>query len=385
MNFKALDYRTNEPITVEVEGGYIKNISKCEQRLEHSYYIAPGLVDLQVNGYKGIDLNSLDLKVADVNKICEDLLEEGITSFLPTIITNSDESTTYLLKIVSRACNESFKTNESIGGIHLEGPFISLEDGPRGAHSKAFVKAPNWELFTKWQNAANGKIRIITLSPEWPESIEFIKNCVASGVIVSIGHTAASPKQIQDAIKAGATMSTHLGNASHAMLPRHNNYIFEQLASDDLWASIIADGFHLPDALLNIFLKTKPDKSILVSDTTSFAGLPTGNYKSHIGGEITLDASGKLHMQGNPYMLAGSAQSLLWCVNQLINKNIASLKDAWHMASIKPTEILFGTSNNLLQVGQKANLVIFEKTDNGLEVIKTIQSADIVYSNPNKN
>ena len=342
--FKALDYRTNKPISVDVENGKIKAISKLQETLDTNYFIAPGLVDLQINGFKGIDFNSLDLKINDVHEICNILLEKGITSFFPTVITNSSEAIELLLTTISTACNNSTKTNACIGGIHLEGPFISFQDGPRGAHSKEFVQAPNWNLFEKWQKAANGKIKIITLSPEWENSTEFIKKCIKSGVVVSIGHTAATTEQIQNAINAGATMSTHLGNGCHAMLPRHKNYIFEQLASEKLWSTLIADGFHLPDSLLKIFLKTKPNKSILVSDATSFAGLPHG-----------------------------------------IKKQITSLQYTWNMASIKPTEALFGTSNNFLEVGYKADFVLFEKNMNKIQIKQTIKDGEIVFSDLIKN
>jgi len=382
--FKALDYRTNKPIRVEVEKGEIQAVSECTEELNPSLYIAPGLVDLQVNGLKGIDFNSLELTVDEVKKVSQFLFEKGVTSYFPTLITNSSNAIESLLKTISSACNSCQKTNDSIGGIHLEGPFISLEDGPRGAHSKEFVQAPNWELFSKWQKVANGKIRIITLSPEWEEATNFIKKCVASGVIVAIGHTAATPVQIQNAIKAGATLSTHLGNACHQMLPRHSNYIWEQLASEKLWSTLIADGFHLPDSVLKVFLKVKPTQSILVSDATSFAELPAGSYKSHIGGDVVLDSAGKLFMKDSPKMLAGSAQSLLWCVNQLINKNMVSVVEAWNMASIKPTEALFGNSNNLLEVGNKADFVLFEKNKNVIEIIKTIKSGAIVFYKTSK-
>jgi N-acetylglucosamine-6-phosphate deacetylase len=382
---KAIDYRTNKPICVEILNGCIHTISECEIALETTQYIAPGLVDIQINGYKGIDLNELGLQVSDVQKLTQILFEKGITSYFPTIITNSDETTSALLRVISNACETSSIVNTSIGGIHLEGPFLSIEDGPRGAHPKKYIKAPNWELFCNWQKAAGGRIKIITLSPEWQESNDFIRRCVDSGVIVSIGHTAATPEQIRNAIKAGATMSTHIGNASHAMLPRHSNYVFEQLASDGLWSTIIADGFHLPDALLKIFIKMKPQKSILVSDATSYADLQAGTYSSHIGGEVVLDATGRLFMKHSPNMLAGSAQSLLWCVNQLVKKNILSLQEAWDMASIKPTESLFGNSKNCLQVGNIADLVIFEKNKDSLEIIKTIKSGELVFSNSKKN
>ena len=192
-------------------------------------------------------------------------------------------------------------------------------------------------------------------------------------------------EQINDAIEAGASMSTHLGNASHAMLPRHSNYVMEQLASDELWSSLIADGFHLPDSLLKIFIKTKPNKSILVSDATSYADLLPGTYKAHIGGDVELDSNGRLFMKNSPKMLAGSAQSLLWCVNQLIKKNILSLHEAWNMASIKPTECLFGNSTNYLQIEHPADLVIFKKEGDSLKIIKTIKSGKLVFSNSENN
>ncbi len=384
MIFEALDYQTEQPIRIELKGCKISHISKCMKDLPANHYIAPGLVDLQINGFKSVDFNTVGLQVSDVLALTNILLKKGITSYFPTIITNSDESVESLIEIIISACESNSKINDCIGGIHLEGPFLSLEDGPRGAHPKVFIKAPNWELFSKWQEAAKGRIRIITLSPEWTEAIDFIKRCTKSGVIVSIGHTAATPGQIKQAIEAGASMSTHLGNASHTLLPRHHNYVWEQLASDALWSTLIADGFHLPDALLKVFLRTKPNKSILVSDATSYADLPAGSYSSHIGGDVILDDSGRLFMEHSPSMLAGSAQSLLWCVNQVVKKNLLSLSEAWDMASIKPTEALFGKAHNNLEVGNLADLVIFKLEKNTIKIIKTIKSGSIVFSDSNE-
>lgn len=385
MVIEALDYRTDQPICVELKEGVISSISECPRNLDNKHYIAPGLVDLQINGFKGIDFNTVGLEIPEVAKLTHILFEKGITSYFPTIITNSDTATETLIKVIVSACESNAEINACIGGIHLEGPFLSLEDGPRGAHPLEFIKAPDWELFSKWQKAAGGRIRIMTLSPEWPEAVDFIKRCTASGVIVSIGHTAASPEQLKQAIKAGARMSTHLGNASHALLPRHLNYVWEQLASDDLWSTLIADGFHLPDSLLKIFLRAKPNKSILVSDATSYADLPTGSYTGHIGGDVVLDQTGRLYMENSPNMLAGSAQSLLWCVNQLVSKNILTLEDAWNMASIRPTESLFGKVTNALEVGQPADLVVFKKENDQLKILKTIKSGKVIFSNQDEN
>lgn len=381
MVIEALDYRTDQPVRIEIKDGLISSVSEGSPHTTTTKYVAPGLVDLQVNGFKGVDFNSGELNVADVLTVTQVLLERGITTYFPTIITNSDEAMDSLIEVIVSACHENEQINACIGGIHLEGPFLSLEDGPRGAHPKTFVKAPDWDLFEKWQTTAEGRIRIITLSPEWPESIDFIKRCVASGVVVAIGHTSASPEQIRCAVDAGARMSTHLGNASHALLPRHSNYVWEQLASEQLWSTLIADGFHLPDALLKIFLKVKPDKSILVSDATSYADLPAGAYSGHIGGDVVLDSSGRLYMAESPQMLAGSAQSLLWCVNQLLRKHIVPLSEAWEMASLKPMEAVFGAVTNSLEIGNPADLVVFEKQNNTLKILKTIKSGLEVVSN----
>lgn len=380
MIIEALDYRSEQPIKIEIKNGLISGIMEGTSHLATTRYVAPGLVDLQINGFKGIDFNSENLSVADVLTVTQVLLERGITNYFPTIISNRDEAVHSLIEVVVSACRSNDQVNSCIGGIHLEGPFLSLEEGPRGAHPKQFVKAPDWELFERWQNSAEGRIRIITLAPEWPGSVDFIKRCVASGVVVSIGHTSASPEQINLAIDAGARMSTHLGNASHALLPRHSNYVWEQLASDQLWSTLIADGFHLPDALLKIFLKVKPDKSVLVSDATAYADLPTGPYSGHIGGDVILDSSGKLYMANSPQMLAGSAQSLLWCVNQLVRKNIVPLSEAWEMASLKPMEAVFGEVTNGLNIGKPADLVLFENDDNTLKILKTIKSGSEVFS-----
>lgn len=380
MVLKALDYRTNKPINVTIKDGYIHDVSECVTSDDVPCYVAPGLIDFQINGFKGIDLNQVGISSLEIKNLTHILFEKGVTSYFPTIITNSKETIASLLAEVIKACEKYPEVNGAVSGIHLEGPFISKEDGPRGAHDKKFIQAPNWELFSEWQKIAKGKIKIITMSPEWPNCNDFIKRCVDSGVIVSIGHTAANPKQIENAIKSGASMSTHLGNASHAMLPRHINYVYEQLASEHLWSTVIADGFHVPDALLKIFLKTKPNKTILISDATSYAGLPSGVYSGHIGGDVELDKKGKLFVKNNPNLLAGSAQSLLWGVSQLISKNILSLSEAWNMASTKPAEFLCKNGNKELEIGNVADLVIFEKRNGKIEILKTLKSGKVVYA-----
>ncbi|MDO6802360.1 amidohydrolase family protein [Wenyingzhuangia sp. 1_MG-2023] len=376
---KGIHYKTKQPVEITLDNGLIAEI-ESNPTLKSEKTIAPGLVDLQINGFRGVDFNEEELQESDVVKITEYLWQEGVTSYYPTLITNSDCAVCTALETIVSACEKDIYINKTISGIHLEGPFLSLEDGPRGAHPLKYVKAPDWNLFCKWQKLAKGKIKMITLSPEWPEAIAFIKQCVASGVIAAIGHTAASSEQIKEAVLAGARVSTHLGNASHATLPRHANYIWEQLAAEDLWATIIADGFHLPKSVLSVFVKVKGEKCVLVSDATRFAGLPSGSYSSHIGGEIELNDDGKLFIKDNPNMLAGSAQSLCWCVDHLVNSEIATLSTALDMASIKVQQLLGEKGAMGLEKNAIADVIVFERTNNKINILKTIKAGKVVYT-----
>lgn len=381
MLITARHYRTDQPVQLELNGGIIEKIHPVSTAADASCpCIGPGLMDLQVNGYKGVDFNDPPVGEGNIQELVHSLWEQGVTSFFPTVITNSGPQIIHALKDIVLACEKDPEAGQSVCGIHLEGPFISPQDGPRGAHDKAYVQPPDWDLFSAWQEAAEGKIRLITLSPEWPGSNAFIEKCVQSGVKVSIGHTAADATQIQEAVAAGATLSTHLGNATHLLLPRHPNYIWEQLASETLWASIIADGFHLPDAVLKVFLKVKQGKSFLVSDTTRFAGLSPGIYTTHIGGKVKLDPEGRLSVYETPQALAGSAKSLLWCVEHLVKKEICTLAAAWDLASVQPAAFLGDLQPDALAPGMPADLVLFGKTEQGIRVLQTIKSGKIVFN-----
>ena len=161
--------------------------------------------------------------------------------------------------------------------FHVEGPYISPEDGPRGAHPARWVRPPDLEEFHRFQEAARGNIRLVTLSPEWPDATRFIEALTREGVVASIGHTRATSDEIAAAVSAGATLSTHIGNGAHATLPRHPNYIWDQLAEDRLAASFIVDGIHLAPAFLKVALRAKGlERAILVTDAVMPAGCAPG-------------------------------------------------------------------------------------------------------------
>jgi N-acetylglucosamine-6-phosphate deacetylase len=358
-SIEALNCTTNEPERLEIVLGSIVKVSVIKKSKTALSFMGPGLIDLQVNGIDGIDFNETHLKPEDMLVATHHLLSKGVTTFFPTLVTNSDEKIHQLIQTIVTACDTYPLVNACIGGIHLEGPFISATEGARGAHNQRYIKAPDWNWVSKCHALSGGRVKMLTFSPEWEGTAAFIHRCTEHGILVSIGHSNASPEQIREAVKAGATLSTHLGNAVPLMLPRHPNLLWEQLAQDDLHASIIADGFHLPDAFLKTVIRTKGQKVFLVSDSTCFSGMPPGVYQTHIGEEVVLEKEGKLTLKKTPDLLAGATKCLLEDVQYLLDQGLVSLADAWKMASVFVADFL-GMKNYGLVPTQSADLVIFD-------------------------
>lgn len=360
-------YRTGLPLEVHVNDGVIEAVHTLaeSQHMNDWPWLAPGLIDLQVNGGWGLDLNTLPLKPETVAGLSRRLLTRGVTSYCPTLITNGPDQLAQAASAIAEAVRTQPVIAGQIAGIHLEGPFLSPEDGPRGAHPLEHICPPDWESFCRWQEAAEGLIRIITVSPEWPGAAAFISRCTASGVRVSIGHTAASTEQIRQAVDAGAVMSTHLGNGTHLTLPRHPHYLWEQLAADELYGCMIADGCHLPDALLKVILRVKQSRAILVSDAVSLSGMAPGAYRLHIGGDVVLTPEGRLHLAGHPRLLAGSAMMLPDQVSYLARAGLVPLEDALDCASLHPARLLGLPQAAGITAGAPADLIGFRKVGGG--------------------
>lgn len=375
----ATDYHSGDGIRIQTRGNLIAEVSTVPDRAVNDIIVAPGLTDIQVNGYGGTDLNTWPLAPSAVRDVSVLLWRDGVTTWFPTFITNSDENLSEMVRAVDEACRRYPEAGSSVGGIHLEGPFITTEDGARGAHPLRYVRPPDWNMFCKWQEASGGRIKIVTMSPEWPDSNSFIEKCVSSGVTVSIGHTSATPEMIAEAVKAGASLSTHLGNASHQMLPRHRNYIWEQLASPELFISIITDGFHLPDSVMKVFLKVKQGKTVLISDSTQFTGMKPGEYKTHIGGDVVLTDDGKLHIKGFPDVLAGSGKSLLHCVQTLVSRKLSTLAEALDMAGMAPYRLTGLPGECQLAPGGVADMVLIKVERGALKIVRTIKAGETVF------
>ena len=286
----------------------------------------PGLFDLQVNGFAGVDFSDPALSSEGVLRAVEAIGATGVTGFLPTLITSSLETFSACARTIART------SHPAIAGIHMEGPYISPEDGYRGAHARAFVRGADLDDFRRRQDAAEGRIRLLTVAPEAPGVPGVIAHAVASGVRVAIGHSGASASQIADAVSAGATLSTHLGNGCPSVVPRHPNVIWEQLAEDRLLASFIVDGHHLPPATVKSMIRAKtPARSILVTDAIAAAGMPAGRYT--LGGqEVELSATGRVAAPGAAN-LAGSALRLDVAIGNTVRFTGLPLEDVLPMAT----------------------------------------------------
>ena len=362
---EGIHYSSGKVIRIWIKGGLITNLEEMPQspgplgdKEKGLPVVAPGLTDLQINGFWGVDFNDRELTPAQIEKTSEKLLRIGVATYYPTLITGSTEKISALLGTFVKSTGLDGLASKMIGGIHLEGPFISKEDGPRGAHTLAFCLNPDIELLKRWQEKANGKIRIVTLAPELPGSVPFIKACVSMGIVVGLGHTAAHTDQIKSAVDAGATLSTHLGNGCHSILPRHPNYIWDQLAQEDLFASMIADGFHLPDSVLKVFVKSKGERAILISDGMSYTGMEPGVYDSSATGRVCLTPEGKLHQEGKPGTLAGSASTLLKGIEKMAT--FVGFAKAWDMGSVAPARLMTPETSSGLHIGAPAHLVLLE-------------------------
>jgi N-acetylglucosamine-6-phosphate deacetylase len=289
----------------------------------------PGFFDIQVNGFAGVDFNAPSVTEDRIRGAIAALRATGVTRFLPTLITGSLESVTRCARTIGRI------DDPAIAGIHLEGPYISPEDGFRGAHPRAHCLAASKDDFARRQEAAGGRIALVTLAPEVPGALDLIEHLVDGGIRVALGHTNASGAVIGDAVRAGATLSTHLGNGCAAVLPRHPNIIWEQLARDELWTSIISDGHHLPGCAVKVITRVKsPERTILVTDAIAAAGCPPGSYR--IGeADVEVSADRRASLRGTPF-LAGSALTLPEAVGHAVRFTGLDVREVLRMAAEVP-------------------------------------------------
>jgi N-acetylglucosamine-6-phosphate deacetylase len=338
--------------------------------------VAEGFFDIQINGFAGVDFNRPDLTTAELLRAVRAMWPTGVTQSLPTVVTAPVPNLCKTLRAIARAREEEPILRRAIPGIHLEGPFLAPDDGPRGAHPAASIRDPDWALFRQFQDAASGLIRLVTIAPERPGAIGVIWQLRQAGIAVGIGHSDAKEADIDQAVEAGAQISCHLGNGAHAMLPRHRNYIQKQLATDALMASLIVDGHHLPPYVVQNMIRCKgADRIVLVTDAMAAAAAPPGTYRL---GEVLAEVGpdGYVRLPGTPY-LAGSALTMERAVQNVVRFAGIPPEDALRLASRQPRTLFSGMGTGIT-AGERADLVVLREGP-PFRVVATIADGELVY------
>lgn len=377
---EGIHYLDGKPVSIEIENGKILGITRKDKLNDPALsntYVAPGFIDHQVNGYLSHSFTGEDLTVEQVRKITRALWSHGITTYLPTLTSHSNDLLLKNFTILGKAMLDD-EIKMSVPGFHLEGPYISPVDGYRGAHEEKWIRKPDWDEFWQWYKASGNKILEVTVAPESEGAMIFIKKCREQNIVVALGHHNASAAVIREATDAGASVSTHLGNGCANLIHRHTNPIWPQLADDRLMASLIVDGFHLRPEEVQVFYKVKgPERTILVSDVSSLAGMPPGIYKSY-GRKVVMTPEGKITMPSED-VLAAASFLITRGIENIMSFTQCSLADAIHMASRNPARLLGLNDRGELATGKRADLVWFRMDGGRLEVRKTMVEGKVVF------
>ena len=298
-----------------------------------------GLCDLQVNGYAGVDFNDAAIDAAALDHALHAMLLAGVTQCLPTIITAGAETMGERLAALDRAVAGSRLGKLMVPGFHLEGPFLNPAAGYAGCHPPAAMIAPDPMLMRRLTLRLSRPVLIVTLAPEREGAAPFIAWARQRGIVIAIGHSAATPEQVAGAASGGATLSTHLGNGMAGLQPKFTSPLMGQLGEDRLSASVIADGIHIPPHALRVMVRAKGmARAILVTDATAAAGAPPGRY-GLAGMTIVRADDGSVRL-ADGMTLAGSALTMDQAVRNVVAWGIAGPGDALRMASANPLGIL---------------------------------------------
>ncbi|HYW35081.1 MAG TPA: N-acetylglucosamine-6-phosphate deacetylase [Balneolaceae bacterium] len=367
-------------VSISISEGIITDITPDHAREKsrgENLFVAPGLIDNQVNGYMGIDFTEPDLSVEEIKKVTRALWKKGVTTYLPTLISNSPDRWTQNLKILAGATGDD-EIGGSIPGFHLEGPYISPQDGFRGTHDKKWIREPDWTEFEAFMEASGGHILQITLAPELNRALEFIRKLREKDIVAALGHHNASSEIIEQAVNEGASVATHLGNGCANFIHRHHNPLWPQLAEDRLTASIIVDGRHLTNDEVRTFYKAKGASNlILTSDITKFAGMQPGEYVWD-GRKIQLTEDGYIR-DVEQDVLAGSALTLDKGLENMTAFTGCPLATSLRMATQNPAKIYGFEDRGVIEEGKRADLILFDFDEGNLSIKETIVNGNVVF------
>ena len=364
--YRGRRFDASTAVEVRVSGGKIVSVETLDDAESRGDLpiVAPGLFDIQVNGAVGVELSSAGLTEEGVVAVLDKMLRDGVFRCCPTLTTNAPETMIGAAARIASALEKRPDLRPTVWGIHLEGPFISTAEGAVGAHPKRFCVPYSRELFDRIQDACGGLVKLVTLSPEYEGAGEFVRFLRSRGVVVAIGHTNATCAQIDEAVSAGATLSTHLSNATRHLLPKWENYFFGQLADDRLTASLIVDGFHISPQLVRAIIRTKGlDRVILISDQSPLSGFAPGRYKTELC-ELEIQPNGKVTLAGDANLLACASFPVSHCVANVASIENLTLAQVYPSATTVPARLLgaprFSSGDgDFLEVGADADFLLF--------------------------
>ena len=354
-DYIILEDKVLENYYMEVKKGKIKSFSKekPETYEDLGQIIAPGLVDTHIHGYHGEDI--MNSKKGALEIISKGLLEMGVTSFLPTTLTDSTDRLNEACKVIGQEYKDV--TGAKIRGVFLEGPFFT--EKYKGAQNEKYMSDPDIEKLKKWKELSDGLVNKIAIAPERDGVIDFIHKANAMGIAVALGHSDASYEQAMDAVNEGANIFVHTYNGMSGLHHRNPGMVGAAMNSDAI-SELICDGHHVNPASANVLMNAKGrDKIALITDCMSAGGMADGDYKLGEFDVIVENGTARLKEGGN---LAGSILKLKDAVKNVVDWQIADAFEAIQMASLIPAKSV-GIDNvcGKLQVGYDADFIVLDQ------------------------
>lgn len=297
------DFHSGELIGIRWQNGHIESVSPSAT-VNPAVWLAPGLVDLQINGYGGVDFQQDNLSAEEVMETVQHLARAGCTRFLLTQITDDWPRLLARIRRLRGIRETNLLLRHAIAGWHVEGPFLSAEPGFCGAHDPALMFDPTPAHLDELREATEGDPLLLTIAPELPGALECITHAVNLGMKVSLGHTNASDEVIAEAVQRGATAFTHLGNGCPGELNRHDNILWRVFDTPNLVASMIPDGVHVSPALFRLAHRVMGNALYYTSDAMSAAAMLPGCYslgrlQLDVGPDQIVRYPGKTHFAGS--------------------------------------------------------------------------------------
>ncbi len=369
-------------LSVAVEHGCITHITPIASD-NALPYLLPVLVDLQHNGALGHAFtDTCQCGAEGLREVATLIRQHGVGRCLPTLITAPADTLNRSVAHFDAALQADTDLQRLYRGLFHEGVYISPQDGWRGVHDLRWVAPPDAAALAALDTLSGNRIRIVNVAPEGPGGLDFIRQTVDAGKIVSLGHCNPDAATVHRAADAGATMVTHFGNGAASPLPRFDNPLWAMLNEPRLRLGMIGDGFHLPPDLVGTALRVRhADNCFFVSDAASLSGCPPGRYEDTYADPCVIEPNGHLHIADSP-MLAGAWFQLDRSVEWLVQTQGLTLHEAWRLCSEIPARIL-GEPLPEIEVGAEASFVL-ARWDQGLIIEQSVHNGQAYLDTPSR-